>query len=171
MKVFSVLNFDDYLNGYLEILITPLPWLVIVLWYLILGLTVLFIAKALSKNELKCKRIFTMVGLYTGFGFCVEMLKGLVFLCISLFFYYYEYNMNKTKLFSIDIHESLYFVLNTGFTITDIIFMILCAFITIGFWFLIYFFVMRKAAISKRLKIITSVILAVFSGAYYLLYL
>lgn len=162
---------DNFLNDYLEVLFLPMSWLIIVLWHLILGLTVLFIAKALSKNDLNCKSIFAMVGLYTGFGFCVEMLKGLVFLCISLFFYYYEYNMNKTKLFSIDIHESLYFVLNTGFTITDIIFMILCAFITFGFFCLIYFFVMRKAKVSKRFKIITSILLSVFSGAFYILYL
>lgn len=167
MKVFSVLNFDDYLNGYLEILITPLPWLVIVLWYLILGLTVLFIAKALSKNELKCKRIFTMVGLYTGFGFCVEMLKGVAYCLIEMFFIWYINATGKMDL----AHKTIYSLWHSGFSITEVLLMVFSVFSTVGFGLLIYFFVMRKATISKRRKIITSIILSVFSGAFYILYL
>ncbi len=162
-----MLNNDDFLNDYFEILFTPLPWLVIILWHFILGLTVLFVVKAFSKGELKCKSIFAMTALYTWFGFCVEMLKGVAYCLISIFVIWYINATGKMDL----AHKTIYSLWHSGFSITEVLLMVFSVFSTVGFGLLIYFFVMRKATISKRLKIITSIILSVFSGAFYILYL
>ena len=165
-----MLRTDSIFTNYLIILFTPLPWLVIILWHLILGLTVLFIAKAFSKGELKCKSIFAMTGLYIGFGFCVEMLKGVVYFFIEILYGWYVNNTVKTDL-TYKAHKTIYSLWHSGFDRADVLLMVFSVFSTIGFGLLIYFFVMRKAEISKRLKIITSIILSVFSGAFYILYL
>ena len=163
---------DPIFNDYLIILFNPLSWNIIVLWHLLLGTFAYFlIQKKLARDKVNGLQYLFLEIKYVGFGFFFEMLKGIFYVLICYYFYYIERYLDKTTFMSIDIDKTIYSLGNSGFSIAEIILMIFSVFTTLGFWFIIRFFILKKFKISVKHKVIMATVLSVFSGAYYILYL
>lgn len=153
-EIFHNLLFPEYLY----VLCNPLSWNIVILWHLLIGSIVLLISQKCIAKDLRWKSYLSSIGMYTAFGFIMEMTKGIFYLLTTILSYIFYLGVNSTK------------KIDAILSVEEIVFVILCLVVTIAFWILIYFIVLMKALISKKHRVILSTVLSVLGAGYYYLF-